>query len=564
MPNLSKNQIHTATVEGYTDDGSGVCRIDNFVVFVPFAARGDVIKVRLLKVLKTHAFGKIEEILAPAPYREEPECPAFFKCGGCDFMHISYEEELRAKAETIQNTLSRLGKMDITCDEIEPSPQVLRWRNKALFPVEKQENRVVFGFYRRHSHQVVPTCDCLINDTRASALAATVARWAEEYNIPIYDELTNAGLLRRVFTRGGEKAVHLTVVATSEKLPHTDALIAACRNAESSLCGIVLNVNSKQTNLALGEKCITLWGESALTDDLLGKKFTLSPLSFYQVNHPQAENLYRKIIELSALDSTRTALDLCCGVGTITLSLAPYCKKIVGAEIVPQAIRDAEKNAERSGIHNARFICADAGEAAKTLEKEGFSPYTVILDPPRKGMDKESLDAVLSLAPERIVYVACKVSSLARDGKYLEEHGYRITYAKGYDMFPRTANVETIALFVKCQTHQMKLHPSPFEMIKSGRKTFELRLFDEKRQKIRIGDKIIFTNTQSGETLPAEVVALHRFDTFSALYSSLPLLKCGYTEEDIAHASPWDMDVYYSPEEQKKYGVLGIEIRVIE
>ena len=219
-----------------------------------------------------------------------------------------------------------------------------------------------------------------------------------------------------------------------------------CKNACPTLTGVTLNLNNKQTNLILGEKCFTLYGESALRDDLLGKEFMLSPLSFYQVNHPQAENLYRKIIELCDLDSSRDALDLCCGVGTITLSLADTCRKVIGAEIVQRAIDDAQINAKVNGVTNAEFICADAGDAAEALGERGFEPYAVVLDPPRKGLDTRSLDAVLRMSPQRIVYVACDPSSLARDGKYLCDRGYEMVYAKAYDMFPRTANVETVAL----------------------------------------------------------------------------------------------------------------------
>ena len=446
MDKLVKNQILRLTIEGCTSDGSGIARAGGFVVFVPFSARGDECDIKIVKVLKNHAYGVIDRIVVPSAARQEPMCPAFFKCGGCDFMHITYEEELLLKQERVTDCLRRLGKLDVELDAIEPSPRMLRSRNKAQFPVEKQGDRVVFGFYRRRSHQVIPIGDCLINHPHASRLAGAVARWAEEYRIPIYDEESHSGLLRRIFTRHGAGGDFLCVVATKPKLPHTPQLVEMCKAACPELCGIVLNVNDRKTNLILGEKCLTLWGESALQDDLLGKSFVLSPLSFYQVNHPQAENLYRKIIELCALDKTKDALDLCCGVGTITLSLADHCRTVTGAEIVPRAIEDANINAARNNVKNARFICADAGEAAQKLGEEGFSPYAVVLDPPRKGMDQRSLDAVLAMSPERIVYVACDPASLARDGRYLCDRGYKMEYAKAYDMFPRTANVETVAL----------------------------------------------------------------------------------------------------------------------
>ena len=449
MDKLTKNQTLSLTIEGYTSDGSGIARVGGFVVFVPFSAKGDVCDVKIVKVLKTHAFGVIERITKPSPARIEPACSAFLKCGGCDFLHISYEEELSLKQQRVQDCLNRLGKLDVLLEPVEPSPQTHRARNKAQFPVEKQGERVVYGFYRRRSHQVIATADCLINHPNACSLAQAVADWAQKYNISIYDEQTNTGLLRRIYTRHGADRDLLCIVATKSKLPHAQELLEACRSVCPTLSGVVLNINSKQTNLILGEKCLTLWGESALHDDLLGKTFMLSPLSFYQVNHPQAENLYRKIIELCDLDKDKDALDLCCGVGTITLSLAPYCRKVIGAEIVQRAIDDANINARSNNVDNAEFICADAGDAAEKLVKQGFAPYAVVLDPPRKGLDTRSLDAVLSLSPERIVYVACDPAALARDGRYLCDRGYKITYAKAYDMFPRTANVETVALLQK-------------------------------------------------------------------------------------------------------------------
>ena len=449
MDKLIKNRTYRLTIEGYTSDGSGIARADGFVVFVPFSARGDVLDVKIVKVLKTHAFGVIEQVIEPSKERIEPVCKAFPRCGGCDFLHLSYSEELFLKQQRVQDCLRRLGGFELGLEPIEPSPQLHRARNKAQFPVESRDGQVVYGFYRRRSHQVIPTRDCLLNHPNGSLLAQAVADWAQKYNIPIYDEETNTGLLRRIYTRHGKDADHLCIVATQKKLPCTEQLVELCRAACPTLTGVTLNLNNKQTNLILGEKCFTLWGESALRDDLLGKEFMLSPLSFYQVNHPQAENLYRKIIELCDLNGSRDALDLCCGVGTITLSLADACRKVIGAEIVQRAIDDANITAKVNGVTNAEFICADAGDAAAALGERGFLPYAVVLDPPRKGLDTRSLDAVLRMSPERIVYVACDPSSLARDGRYLCDRGYEMTYAKAYDMFPRTANVESIALLVK-------------------------------------------------------------------------------------------------------------------
>ena len=449
MDAFVKNDILELTVEGYSSEGFGVARHDGFVIFIPCAARGDLLSVRIVKVLKNHAFGRIEKILAPSGARTEPECPLFPKCGGCDFLHLAYEEELRLKEERVFEALTRIGGFDVPFPAAVPSPKILRSRNKAIFPLQGTDKGTVFGFYRSRSHDVVPCRDCLINDEKASLLAAAVAKWADEYGVSIYDEYTHTGILRKVFTRRGKGGVLLCIAAAADRLPHIKELTEFCISVCPELCGIVLNVNDKETNLALSDKCVTLWGKPYLEDELSGNVFRLSPLSFYQVNRDQAEALYGCVLSYASPAADADALDLYCGVGTITLALAKGFNKVAGAEIVPRAIDDARENARLNGVSNAEFICADAGDAAELLDTRGFKPKTVVCDPPRKGMDKKALDAVLSFEAERIVYVACDPASLARDAKYLCENGYTLSEYKVFDMFPRTANVETVALLIR-------------------------------------------------------------------------------------------------------------------
>ncbi len=446
MDALVKNAVLELTVEGYSSEGFGVARYNGMVVFVPCAARGDLLSVRIVKVLKNHAFGRIEKIITPSEARREPQCPLFPKCGGCDFLHISYEEELRLKEERVFEALTRIGGFDVSFPSAVPSPNILRSRNKAIFPLQGTPVGTVFGFYRSRSHDVVPCRDCLINDEKASALAAAVAKWADTFGVSVYDEYNHTGILRKVFTRCGDGGVLLCIAAAADKLPHVKELTEFCISACPELCGIVLNVNDKETNLALSDKCVTLWGKPYLEDRLSGNLFRLSPLSFYQVNRAQAENLYDCVLSYASPGRDADALDLYCGVGTITLALARGFRSVVGAEIVPRAIDDARENARLNGVPNAEFICADAGDAAESMKARGFSPNTVVCDPPRKGMDKKALDAVLSFGAERIVYVACDPASLARDAKYLCENGYTLSEYKVFDMFPCTANVETVCL----------------------------------------------------------------------------------------------------------------------
>ncbi len=445
---MKKNDICTITIHGYTAEGMGVGRTDaGMAVFVPGAARGDKLEVLLVKVLKHYAFGKIRTVLEPSPHRVEADCPHFGKCGGCDFRHLSYEEELWLKAHRVHDAMTRIGGFDLPVPEITGSPEVLRYRNKGQFPVGRDESGVAFGFYRSRSHQLIPLTDCKLQSEESCALAAAVCRWADEHQVQPYDEHKHKGILRHIYVRQGRAGLHLTLVVREDKLPAPEALVDQCRQAVPALCGIVVNANPHPGNRILGLENRTLWGDGRLEDDLMGNAFRLSPLSFYQVNHAQTENLYACAAAWAAPDDKTDALDLYCGVGTITLTLAGRCKSVVGVEIVPAAIEDARENAARNGIENTRFLCADAGQAAAKMAAEGFKPQVIVVDPPRKGLDEAAVKAICDMAPQRVVYVSCDCASLARDAKMLfEAGGYKPTRVQAFDMFPRTANVETVVL----------------------------------------------------------------------------------------------------------------------
>jgi len=445
---MKKNDTCILTIHGYTAEGMGVGRTDQgMAVFVPGAARGDKLEVLLVKVLKNYAFGKILQILEPSPHRIEADCPHFGKCGGCDFRHLTYEEELWLKARRVHDAMTRIGGFDLPVPEICGSPEVLRYRNKGQFPVGKNDTGTVYGFFRSRSHQLIPLSDCWLQSAESCALAEAVCRWADKWAVAPYDEQKHAGILRHIYVRQGRAGLHLTLVVRRDSLPGADDLVDTCRKAVPALCGIVVNVNPDPGNRVLGRTCRTLWGDGRLEDDLMGNTFRLSPLSFYQVNHAQTENLYACAAAWAAPDKGTEALDLYCGVGTITLTLAGRCKTVVGVEIVPAAIEDAKENAARNGIENARFLCADAGTAAAKMADEGFRPGVIVVDPPRKGLDEAAVKALCDMGPERIVYVSCDCASLARDAKMLfEQGGYRPTRVQAFDMFPRTANVETVVL----------------------------------------------------------------------------------------------------------------------
>lgn len=448
---LQKNKIYRAEIVDYTAEGSGVARIDGMAVFVPNAAVGDQADIRIVKVNRRLAFGRIERIIIPSRDRIQPDCPVAGKCGGCCFQHISYEAELCAKKKKVADALQRLGGVTGVLTGITGAPAITEYRNKAQYPVGQDAHGTYTGFYRPHSHEIVRTDRCLIQNPRADRLAAAVCRWMDDCHIPAYDETTGKGLIRHIYIRTGAVSgeTHLCLVATRNKLPAHENLIQRLTAAEPSLTGIVININKRPDNVILGEHTVTLWGEPALQDSLCGNVFCLSPHAFYQVNHDQTEALYACALEFAALTGQETVIDLYCGAGTITLALAAHAGRVIGVEVVPEAVENARENAARNGVENAEFICADAGQTALMLAQRGENPEVLVVDPPRKGLDEQMIEAIGQMAPPRVVYVSCDPATLGRDLKRLAVHGYRAVTARAFDLFPRTKHVETVVLLSK-------------------------------------------------------------------------------------------------------------------
>ena len=559
---LIKNQIYEAEISDYTSEGQGVAKIEGCAVFIPNAICGERVRVRIEKAQKTWAAGKIVELLERSPHRTNRECPVAKLCGGCDFHHMDYAEETRLKAERVRNCLNRMGGENLEELPILAAPTCQGYRNKAQYPVSSHKNRAFAGFFRAGTHQVVENDRCLILPEEMDQVKDVVIDHMNRFRIPAYDETAHSGLVRHIYVRRGavSKQVLVCLAVNGRKLPHAPELIEKLKTIPG-FTTLVLSVNTKKGNVVLGDEFITLYGPGTIEDTLCGLTFRLSPRSFYQVNHHQAQRLYQAAIEQAEITKDDTVLDLYCGVGTITLAMAGAAGKVIGVEVVPQAVADAKENARRNGIENAEFFCGDAGQAALELEKQGIKADVVVVDPPRKGLNADTIEALSRFAPRRIVYVSCDPATLARDVALLKERGYTLKNAMAADLFPRCAHVESIVCLVRERTvHSMNLNPAPFEMIKRREKTIELRLWDEKRQLITPGDRICFTNTATGETLTRTVVMLHRFDSFEELYRALPLLKCGYTQADVHTASPADMAQYYSAEQQRQYGVVGIEL----
>ena len=452
MPGLEKNRIYRAHIDGYSSEGLGIARIDGQVVFVHGAVRGEICDVLVMKVLKNAAFGKIAALVEPSPARREPDCPYYGRCGGCDFRHMSYEEELWAKRARVQDALTRIGGAEIAVEEILGAEQPLHYRNKSIYPISPTGE---VGFYRARSHQVVHVEHCLIQKPEADALAQALRDYIARFRVPPYDEATGRGLLRHLYVRtscAGESLVCLLV--NGSRLPHEEELVAMLRAAAPRLCGVVLGENTRRGNAILGDRYRTLWGRDYLTDTLCGLELRLSVPSFYQVNHDQAQRLYEKALEYAGLTGRELAVDLYCGAGTITQVLARRARHVIGGEIVPEAIRDAEDSARRNGVENVEFLCGDASRLAAELRQRGLRPDVICVDPPRKGLAPDVVEAAASMTPGRIVYVSCDPATLARDVARFAPLGYRPVRACAVDLFPGTAHVETVCLLSKLRAKQ--------------------------------------------------------------------------------------------------------------
>lgn len=443
---LVKNQDIELKIDGCTAEGNGVGHYDGMAVFVAGAAVGDTVTAHIIKVKKTYAVGIIKDIIIPSTNRIEVDCPHFHSCGGCAFRHITYDAEKAIKMQRVKDAFLRLGHMDIPVRDI-ITAETERYRNKGQYPVGEDKNGIITGFYAQKSHRIVPVKDCALQPTEFKSITHTVADWMTEFGVSNYDELTGRGLVRHVYIRKGFATGEIMVclVVNGNRIPYGDELadrLFQIRGVKS----FVLNINREKTNVILGKKCITLRGADYIEDVLCGVRIRLSPLSFYQVNHDGAELLYKKAAAYAALTGSETVLDLYCGAGTIGLSMAKNAGRIIGVEIVPEAVEDAKKNAQLNGIENCEFHCGDAKAAVKMLKERGITPDAVILDPPRKGCDSDVLSCVAEMIPQRIVYVSCDVSTQARDCAILSQLGYITHEATPVDMFPRTSHVETVVL----------------------------------------------------------------------------------------------------------------------
>lgn len=446
---MKKNDILTVTVDGMTAEGSGVAHSDSMAVFIKGAAIGDTVEARIIKVNKKYAVARIESIVSPSRDRAENDCAAFPSCGGCAFRHITYEAESKIKQQRVQDAMTRIGGINIAVDDIITGEDTHGYRNKAQYAVGAEGGTLKIGFYAERSHRIIDCRNCALQPDEFADVLEVFEQYIADSGVSVYDEVSGKGLLRNIYVRRAEATGEIMVCAVinGKNLPYSEKLVSALREKlGNSLKTVVININREQTNVVLGAKCVALFGDGYITDELCGVRVRLNALSFYQVNRTMAERLYGIAAQFAECDG-KVLLDLYCGAGTIGLSMADRAKEVIGADIVPQAIEDARFNASSNGIKNARFICADAYEAARQFESEGIRPEVVIVDPPRKGLESGLPEFIAEqFSPERIVYVSCDPATLARDCAAFEQSGYKVCRVSPVDLFPRTHHVETVVL----------------------------------------------------------------------------------------------------------------------
>ncbi|AGC68931.1 23S rRNA (uracil-5-)-methyltransferase RumA [Thermoclostridium stercorarium subsp. stercorarium DSM 8532] len=449
---MKKNDIYEIEITGMTHDGMGVGRVDGMAVFVQRAIEGEKVVAKIIKVTKNYAVARIEEWITTSPERTEPFCPVYKRCGGCSLQHMSYNMQLKFKHRVVTDNLERIGGFwGIQVSPVIGMDNPMNYRNKAQYPVGMGDNGPVAGFYARRSHIIIDSERCGIQHPASEKVKNTVLEAVKELKIPVYNEITGEGILRHIVTRVSYSTgdVMVILVVTDEKVPGLKKIIQKITREIPEVISIVLNINKRRDNVILGDKVRTVYGSDTLVDRLGHLKFHISPLSFYQVNPVQTVKLYNKAVEFAGLTGNETVFDLYCGIGTISLFLAEKAKEVIGVEVVPEAVEAATKNAVLNNISNARFYCGEAEKVVPELYNEGIRADVVVVDPPRKGCDEALLQTVVKMQPERIVYVSCNPSTLARDLKYLAANGYNLDKVHPVDLFPWTEHVETVVLMSK-------------------------------------------------------------------------------------------------------------------
>ncbi|MGN0160204.1 MAG: 23S rRNA (uracil(1939)-C(5))-methyltransferase RlmD [Lachnospiraceae bacterium] len=455
---MEKNDIVTVKIEDISMDGEGIGKVDGFTLFIKDTVVGDVAEVKVMKTKKTYGYARLMKLITPSKDRVEARCPIARQCGGCQIQEMSYESQLFFKQNLVVNNLKRLGGIDPGAYELCPiigMENPWHYRNKAQFPVGVDRNkRLTMGFYAGRTHSVIETEQCFLGDGINEQVLYVIRSWMEKNQVKPYDEEKHIGVVRHVLIRKGFKTgqVMVCLVINADHLKKSESLVEELKNIEG-MTSISFSVNKEKTNVIMGKEIEVLWGKAYIEDYIGDIGYQISPLSFFQVNPVQTEKLYGKALEYAGLTGNENVWDLYCGIGTISLFLARKCKKVYGVEIVPQAIDNARENAKLNHIENAEFFVGKAEEVLpqwyeKELEKNGVDPTAdvIVVDPPRKGCDEVLLKTIVDMHPERVVYVSCDSATLARDVKYLREHGYVLRKVQPVDQFPHTVHVESVVL----------------------------------------------------------------------------------------------------------------------
>ena len=450
MEKLTKNDEIEIKITGMTSDGWGVGRFGELAVFVPKSIEGETVRTHIIKVKKNYAVGRFVCAVEQSPHRIESDCPEFGRCGGCAFRHMDYGEECRIKRERVAQAVRRIGGIDTPVDSIIPCDMTEHYRNKAQYPVREENGEIRIGFFAQRSHRICDCAACKLQNSEFEPVIECFKEWIRVCGVSAYDESCGSGELRHIYIRRAHATGEIMVCAVinKDKITSGDTLVGLLQRNVPGLKSVIVNYNMKNTNVVLGERFETLWGEDAIEDVLCGRRLKISPQSFYQVNSEQCEKLYEIAGKYAALTGEERLVDVYCGIGSIALSISDGAREIYGFEIVPQAVENAKENASINGIPNAEFFCSDAADALKRIRDKGKIDVAV-LDPPRKGCDEKLISDVVRAAPERIVYVSCDPATLARDLQIFSRSGYSVEKITPVDMFPRTAHVESVVLITR-------------------------------------------------------------------------------------------------------------------
>ena len=450
---LSKNKEYVVDIVDIGQGGVGVGKYEGFTVFVEGGLLQDKVKVKINKSKKNYAVGDIVEIIEKSPFRVDRTCSDELKnCGGCQIQELNYNKQLELKTNEVKQVVARIGKLEnVEIHKTIGMENPYRYRNKAQFPIQSINGEPAIGFYKKKSHDVIPTDMCVIQHDINDKIIKIIKTYIQAYNISIYNETTHTGVLRHLVTKVGftTNEVMVVLVANGTNLPHLSELASILKENIPGFKTLVLNINKAKTNVILGKENKVIYGNGKINDYIGDLIFEISPLSFFQVNPVQTEVLYNKALEYAELKENDTVFDIYCGIGTISLFLAQKATKVYGIEIVEDAIKDAKINAKLNNLNNVEFYVGKAEEVVPKMYNEGKTANVVMVDPPRKGCDEKVLDTIVSMAPDRVVYVSCNPSTLARDLAYLDERGYKCIEIQPVDMFPHTMHVECVAKIVK-------------------------------------------------------------------------------------------------------------------